>query len=240
MKYIISLSGGKDSTACMLWALNNLKKADLDFVFLDTKWEHEAVYEYLDYLEKILDIRIKRIESLGMFELCKKYKFMPNRRMRFCTKELKIKPFNKYLYENYVIKNIDFIVIKGIRREESQARADTEVFNETRQAWNYKRFIVKSLFPIVDWDTKKVFDYLKENNIEPNQLYKKGYSRVGCYPCIFANKEELKLLAGDEKYLNRLRELEFEISKLVNKKVKFFAKDLEKHLTRSLFAFGGE
>jgi len=81
-----------------------------------------------------------------------------------------------------------------------------------------------------------VFEYLKKNNIEPNELYKKGFSRVGCYPCIFANKGELKLLAGDEKYLKRLRNLEDEVSKVIGKKAKFFAKDVEKHInTKSLF-----
>ena len=237
MKYIISISGGKDSTACILWALNNLNKDNLEFVFLDTKWEHELVYKYLNYLENELNIKINRIESEGMLELSKRKKMMPNRVYRFCTENLKIKPFNEYIYKNYIEKNIDFIVIQGIRREESQARADTEVFAEKKETYNRKSFMVKNLYPIVDWTTKQVFEYLKQNNIEPNELYKKGFSRVGCYPCIFANKGELKLLAGDKKYLKRLRDLEAEVSEVIGKKAKFFAKDVEKHInTKSLFS----
>jgi len=151
MKYIISMSGGKDSTACAIWALNNLNKDDLEFIFLDTKWEHELVYEYLDYLEKTLDIKIKRIESEGMVALAKRKRMMPNRVYRFCTENLKIKPFNEYIYKNYIEKNIDFIVIQGIRREESQARENTQVFSETKETYNRKSFIVKNLYPIVDW-----------------------------------------------------------------------------------------
>ena len=51
MKYLLSLSGGKDSTACLLWALDTLPKEDIITYYIDTKWEHDAVYEYLDYLK---------------------------------------------------------------------------------------------------------------------------------------------------------------------------------------------
>ena len=70
MKYLVSLSGGKDSTACLLWALNTLPKEDIIPYYIDTKWEHDAVYEYLDYLEKELDVKIKRIKSEGMENQC--------------------------------------------------------------------------------------------------------------------------------------------------------------------------
>ena len=63
MKYLVSLSGGKDSTACLLWALDTLPKEDIIPYYIDTKWEHDAVYEYLDYLENNLDVKIIRLES---------------------------------------------------------------------------------------------------------------------------------------------------------------------------------
>ena len=101
MKYIVSISGGKDSTACLLYMLERVNKDDVIPVFMDTKWETDETYEYLEYLEKALDIEIVRIESIGMFELCKKMKFIVNRQMRSCTLELKIKPFQKWLKDNF-------------------------------------------------------------------------------------------------------------------------------------------
>ena len=133
MKYIVSISGGKDSTATLLFMLERVKKEDLIIVFIDTKWEADETYEYIDYLEKKLAIKIVRIESEGMFNLCLRKKCMPNKVMRFCTENLKIKPFNKWLYENFVSKNIDFILVEGIRRDESKARADTETFEIKKQ-----------------------------------------------------------------------------------------------------------
>lgn len=224
MKYLISLSGGKDSTATLLWGLDNLPKEDIIPYYIDTKWEHEAVYEYLDYLEDKLNIEIKRIESEGMFELCKRKKFMPNRIMRFCTENLKIIPAQRF-YKELQDKGIDFINIVGVRREESKARADTEVFEIKDN--------VKNLYPIVDWDTQKVFNYIKEHGLEVNPLYKKGFKRVGCYPCIYATKHELLMM--EDKYKQRLRNLEKEVSNILGRKVNFFTDDKDKHLRQNTF-----
>jgi hypothetical protein len=44
-RVIASVSGGKDSAAMSLWLME--QDIDHDRVFLDTKWEHPATYEYL-------------------------------------------------------------------------------------------------------------------------------------------------------------------------------------------------
>ena len=214
MKYLISLSGGKDSTACLLWALKTFDKEEIIPYYIDTKWEHDAVYEYLDYLEKELNINIKRIESIGMEELSIREKMMPNTFARFCTRELKIKP----ALEFYKTIEDDFINIVGIRRDESENRKDTETF--------YVKDGIKTLCPIAYWDTQRVFNYHKENSIDVNPLYKKGYSRVGCFPCVYARKHELIMM--EDKYKNRVRDLEEKVG------AKFFAPDVEKHLRKTL------
>jgi len=191
MKYLVSLSGGKDSTACLLWALDNLPKEDIVPYFIDTKWEHHSVYEYLDYLEKKLNITIVRIESEGMEALCERKKFMPNRMMRFCTHELKIIPSQKWLYDTYLSKGIDFINIVGVRREESKSRANEESFKivDMKMKGIKEKFKIKTLQPIVYWDTQKVFNYItKEHKLEVNALYKKGFTRVGVLPLYFCKK----------------------------------------------------
>ena len=231
MKYIISISGGKDSTATLLFMLERVKKEDIEVVFIDTKWEADETYEYLDYLEEKLNISITWIESEGMEALCLRKKTMPNRIMRFCTENLKIKPFNKWLYENYVSKNKDFIICQGIRREESQARADTETFEIIKQTYNRKSFFVKTLYPIAYWKKKRVFDYIEEKGLKPNPLYSRGFNRVGCMPCIFDRKS---LIYMPEKYKKRLRELERKVSEKIGKEAKWFAPDVEKFLNAKL------
>ena len=237
MKYLVSLSGGKDSTACLLWALETLPKDDIIPYYIDTKWEHESVYKYLDYLEDKLDIKIKRIESEGMVELSKRKRAMPNTQMRFCSEELKIKVSIHFFYENFVSKGIDFINVTGIRREESKSRKDTECFKIVNEAYNKNKFIVKVLHPVAYWNTQRVFDYHKKFNIDVNPLYKKGFSRVGCYPCIYARKHELQMM--EPEYKQRLRNLEKDMSDLLGKNVKFFPPKKDKNL-RETFDFGEE
>ena len=45
--HVVSMSGGKDSTATALLALETQSREDVRFVFADTGNEHSAVYEYL-------------------------------------------------------------------------------------------------------------------------------------------------------------------------------------------------
>lgn len=61
--HVVSVSSGKDSTAVILLALALHPKEMLRFVFADTGNEHEAVYTYLDYLERTLGITIIRLRQ---------------------------------------------------------------------------------------------------------------------------------------------------------------------------------
>lgn len=63
IKHVPSVSGGKDSLATLLICLENCRKEDVLPIFCDTGNEHEAVYEYLDYLEQVLEIKITRLKA---------------------------------------------------------------------------------------------------------------------------------------------------------------------------------
>src|SRR4051794_3325240 len=101
MRHIVCFSGGKDSTALICWAKENLE--ELDTVFCDTGWEHPLTYAYVQEInEKILDgklITLKSEKYEGFEDMCVKRKTIPGVRSRFCTQELKIFPLNKY-YES--------------------------------------------------------------------------------------------------------------------------------------------
>lgn len=60
---LVSVSGGKDSTACLTLALERHPRAQVIAAFADTGNEHEAVYEYLAYLELHLGIQITRLKQ---------------------------------------------------------------------------------------------------------------------------------------------------------------------------------
>jgi 3'-phosphoadenosine 5'-phosphosulfate sulfotransferase (PAPS reductase)/FAD synthetase len=70
------MSGGKDSTATALLALEKHPRESLKFVFADTGNEHEAVYEYLEYLQGKLDIVIAVLKADFTREIRNKRKFI--------------------------------------------------------------------------------------------------------------------------------------------------------------------
>ncbi|MES2346274.1 MAG: phosphoadenosine phosphosulfate reductase family protein [Pseudomonadota bacterium] len=108
----------------------------------------------------------------------------PSRKAQFCTEHLK-----RNMAVEYQLGLIDqgYTVVswQGVRRDESLNR---------RNAKNYERVGggLHIYRPLVDWTAMDVFNYCAQKGVEPNPLYKQGMGRVGCMPCINANKAELK------------------------------------------------
>ena len=61
--HIASVSGGKDSTATLLMMLDRIPKERCRAVFADTGNEDQAVYDYLDYLEDAVGLKIDRVKA---------------------------------------------------------------------------------------------------------------------------------------------------------------------------------
>jgi 3'-phosphoadenosine 5'-phosphosulfate sulfotransferase (PAPS reductase)/FAD synthetase len=60
---IVSTSGGKDSTATLILAVQRLQHDQIFPVFADTGNENQITYDYLDYLESKLSLRITRLKK---------------------------------------------------------------------------------------------------------------------------------------------------------------------------------
>ena len=202
---IVSFSGGKDSTALILWAKENLK--DFTTVFCDTNCEDPQTYEYIDYINKVLLdgklIVLKSEKYDGFADLSIKKRRVASANARYCTQELKIIPLKKY-FEQFE----DVHSYNGIRADESPRRAKmTEVvFDEYLNATIHR--------PLLKWTVKKVFAIMKRYNIEPNPLYKEGMSRVGCMPCIMCNHREMRNIIKDKpEVIKKILDLEANVGR---------------------------
>jgi len=63
VRHILSLSGGKDSTALAIYLRDRIP--DLEYVFCDTEKELPETYEYPDRVEAYLGRRIVRLKHDG-------------------------------------------------------------------------------------------------------------------------------------------------------------------------------
>jgi len=190
----------------------HLKELGIDYtpVYLDTGWENAATYEYLrEYLPSVigeitwLTPAVKVPESLtgfvdeiegmlghesAMVRLILKKGMFSSRVRRFCTQGLKVFPIMEYL------RAIDGepVNVVGIRRAESKARSQMA---EREWSDSYDCDVWR---PLVDWSVQDVIDIHTRHGVIPNANYLNGARRVGCWPCIFAAKKEIRHIADSD------------------------------------------
>ncbi len=200
LRRIVSVSGGKDSAATAL-ALREAGVEAHHYVFADTGWEAPETYEYLGTMERVLGIAIDRVGVPGGMRarIASGARF-PSRVQRWCTRELKIEPLRDYHERIAIEHDVDTINVVGIRAEESGERAKLAEW-EFSAEWD--GYVWR---PIMRFTIDDVLAIHHRHGLPVNPLYKRGHSRVGCYPCINATKEEIQLVADHSP--DRIDEIE--------------------------------
>lgn len=233
MKVIVSFSGGKDSQACLIQACKEFGAENIEAVFCDTGWEHHFTYEHVKNVTDSLNVRLVTLKSkIGGFEnLCRRMKWIPDTTHRMCTVQLKIQPMIDYVLTH----DEDLIIIQGIRAAESAARSkmpcSANYFKEYLDAENKKSLYRKNDVrewckhhtatverPMIGMSAQEIIDYILDNGQKPNPLYTMGFSRVGCFPCIYAKLSEVKSMRHESEYVARGMKLEEEINSIRTKK----------------------
>ena len=114
-RHIVSLSGGKDSTALAIYLRDKIPQ--LEYIFCDTHKELPETYEYLDKLEAFLGQKINRLNpQRGFDHWLEMYGGMlPSAQVRWCTRKLKIEPFEAFVGNDQIWSYI------GIRADEDRS-----------------------------------------------------------------------------------------------------------------------
>lgn len=188
-KRYLSFSGGVESTTM---AIKYGKGAVA--LFCDGKAEHDKMYERLNYVEA----KLKEIHN-GDFELVRltanvKYKgeyydnleeliiaqkYMPSGTSRFCTRQFKIEPIDKYLSEKGECE-----LMIGLNADEENSREGN---------WGLQSN-VKYTYPLVDDGLTRddCEDILNLYNLHPKMpVY---MLRGGCKMCFFKSEKEYRAM----------------------------------------------
>lgn len=175
VRHILSLSGGKDSTALAIYLRDRIP--EIEYAFCDTEQELPETYDYLRKLEVYLGkpIQYLRHDGRGFDELLTARRgFLPSPQVRWCTEYLKIKPFEKFVGDDVCYNYV------GIRADEPH-----------RKGYISTKPNIISRFPFIDDGLRKddIIRILDESGLGLPSYYE-WRSRSGCYFCFFQQRIE--------------------------------------------------
>jgi|SRR5208282_3944521 len=186
MNHIVALSGGKDSTALAL-RLAEVEPRDYIYVCTPTGNELPAMKEHWEKLGNRLGKKIVQPPGPTLEGLIQIQKCLPNWRMRWCTRMIKLKPF-----EEFIRARVPCTVYVGIRADEAGDRegVDYDAYDG-----------VTRRFPMDEWgwQLQDVFDYL-------DLMQQTVPERTDCAFCFFQTLYEWYLLWLNEPEMWKLGE----------------------------------
>jgi 3'-phosphoadenosine 5'-phosphosulfate sulfotransferase (PAPS reductase)/FAD synthetase len=185
-RHILGLSGGRDSAALAIYMRQYHPELPLEYFFTDTGKELPEVYGFLDKLEGFLGKPIKRLNPDRDFDfwLDEYSNFLPSPRTRWCTRQLKLRPFEHWLKADLEAGTIIHSYV-AIRADEP-----------SREGYQATHPNMRVHLPLRDVgiDRAGVIDILDQSDVgEP--AYYQWRSRSGCTFCFFQQKIEWVRLA---------------------------------------------
>ena len=175
-RHVLGISGGKDSAALAIYIRDHYPEIHekVEYFFSDTGAELQEVYDFLDKLEAYLGKEIVRITNGKDFEHLLKihHEYLPSPQQRWCTRTMKIEPFEKFVGDDDVISYV------GIRADEN------------REGYISSKSTIKAVFPFIEDGIVRedVFRILGTSVGVPE--YYLWRSRSGCYFCFFQRQDE--------------------------------------------------
>lgn len=181
VKHVLGLSGGRDSAALAVYMRQHYPELNIEYFFTDTGKELPEVYEFLGRLEGFLGQPILRLNPNRDFDFwLKQYNhFLPSPQTRWCTKQLKLRPFEEWIRPLLQEGNTVFSYV-AIRGDEEYRDG---------YASKDKNLIIKLPFKDAGIDKAGVLEILDGAGLGLPRYYS-WRTRSGCTFCFFQQKIE--------------------------------------------------
>lgn len=180
-RHVLGLSGGRDSAALAVFMRQTYPELDVGYFFTDTGKELPEVYDFLGRLEGFLGSPIAYLNPDRDFDFwLREYgNFLPSPRTRWCTRQLKLRPFERWIRDdlNAGTRVVSYVAIRADEPERIGMHA-THPNLEVR-------------FPLREHglDKTAVLDLLESSGLGLPAYYR-WRSRSGCTFCFYQQKIE--------------------------------------------------
>lgn len=186
-RHVLGVSGGKDSAALAIYMRDKRPDLDIDYFFTDTGEELPEVYEFLGKLEGRLGKPILRLNPGRDFRFwLRQYNsFLPSPQTRWCTRKLKLAPFEDWV-KPWLVAGDTVTSYVAIRADEDYREGYTA---------KAENLFVQMPFRDAGIDKAGVIDILENSGVGYPKYYE-WRSRSGCTFCFFQQKIEWVRLKG--------------------------------------------
>lgn len=190
VKHVLGLSGGKDSSALALYMKETRPDLDIEYFFTDTGYELPETNDFIDKLEERLGYihrlnarSLNDIDGRGELDfksmLKKHQNFLPSQRDRWCTVQLKLKPFEQWA-DDFIQEGYRIVNYVGIRADEPSRTGLLTIDKPITTVMPFRDDgIVKS----------DIENILQRNGLDLPDYYS-WRSRSGCSFCFYQKKIE--------------------------------------------------
>lgn len=173
-RHVLSLSGGKDSAALAIYLRDRVP--EMEYIFHDTGKELPETYDYMARLESLLGRPVARTTPEDPFEhwLSVYGDMLPSNHRRWCTKMLKLRPFEAYIGDDPTINYV------GLRADEK------------RTGYISTKPNITAVYPFIEDGLVRadVIQILEDSGLGLPPYMEWGRSRSGCYFCFYQQKIE--------------------------------------------------
>lgn len=167
-RHVVSSSFGIQAAVSL--HLLTRRQPDIPVIFIDTGYLFPETYRFVDELTKRLSLNLKvyRPELSGAWQEARHGRLWEQGvdGLDRYNRISKLEPMQRALDELQVST-----WFSGVRRQQSASRADAPLLR-----WQRSRYRV---YPIADWSSRDVWQYLKANGLPYHPLFDQGYVSVG-------------------------------------------------------------